>query len=302
MIPSLMDLPTPRRNDEILPWIQELARRANRRIEGPLVQEGPNGWYIRLPIPEVAPISWALAYADWQIGSYADSTLQSADYVYVQDCNDQAQLIDNTQTPWQLWLPHGPGVSPNVFEGQLIAYTIDGYGNPVAAGSYTDDALGTIKFFYQIDLSDISAGWNMCDGSTPSGSKIGTLPDTRGLFTRPTDVPYGVAGGNMWSDGNPGKGPPENQVGFDQYIGPADNTGGNDGDGAWGSGGRIGIICSIENDGIYPAGTVPTVNNLLDVPTWAQPPQEVSDGYADPDNGVVVCPPCYVLVQMIRFK
>jgi hypothetical protein len=59
MIPGLSqlaDLPTPKPGDPVLDWIIELARRANRRIEGPQVVMGPQGWLIRDPEPE--PPDW----------------------------------------------------------------------------------------------------------------------------------------------------------------------------------------------------------------------------------------------------
>jgi hypothetical protein len=46
----LSDLPAPRRGEDILPLVAELCRRANRRIEGTCVRQGPSGVWIDSPL------------------------------------------------------------------------------------------------------------------------------------------------------------------------------------------------------------------------------------------------------------
>lgn len=242
--------------------------------------------------------NYAIAQSDWVNG--ADFTGWK---VSVKDCKSADNTSDQFGNAFDVYFldTHG-NLCPAVFgprgdvNGDVITYEFDYKEQKyicTAPQSY-DDILGTVKFFYpqngQDDqFIDFGTGWHVCDGTNPAGNKLGvSLPDTRGLFTRATDQASSDA---LWTDGSTG-------VGSDLYVGAADNTGGDGGQGASGAGGRAGISSSRQLWGNY-AASEDIVQRLEDVQSWAGP---ASDGDPNPYNNVVVCPPTYVLQQIIRYK
>lgn len=251
---------------------------------------------------------FAIAQSDWVEGTWRTSTGGTDDHVVCKRCIDMDGNV-----------PFGP--SFNIYfhkrNGNYDPAIFAAFTNDV--GSYAadvitfrwdyvleqffctspdayDDALLTVKSFYG-SPGNVNNGWHCCDGTTPAGNKIGVaLPDTRGLFTRATDKP---SSGHLWSDTGGGA--------AEDYVGPADNTGGDAGAASWGVGGRAGVSSSHKEWGsdTPPATAKWITQTLSDVESWAGPaPADGSpqlDAAGNPINAVV-CPPTYVLCQIIRYK
>jgi hypothetical protein len=253
---------------------------------------------------------FAIAQSDWVMGTWRPSGTGTDDYVVVKQC----ETMDGD-------VPFGPefnvyfyqrqgGYDPAIFGPRTVGYPPTPRSADVISFQYDyrlekfyctspdayDDQLGCVKFFWNC-LGAVGSGWWPCDGTTPSGSKIGQLPDTRGYYTRALET----QGDTLWEGG-----------GTQAAAGSPSNTSNNP-PRANGAGGRVGVNTSRQNaqDSLTMApitdggpGPHEWVRNLEDVPSWngdLADGEPVEPGNTDTyNNQAVVAPPTVILTQIIR--
>ena len=218
------------------------------------------------PVAIGPPRQWCVAQSDWDLNAGSPK-------VSVKTCTDYLGGTAVGAAFDVYFVPRAGNYCPAVFAGDVLAVTWDaGQGRFVCDGpDGFDDALGTVKYFWPSgEHCTLGAGWHACDGSTPDGSKIGALPDTRGLFTRAKED-----ADTLWTGG--------------ATIGAADNSAG-------GGHPHVGVSSSRAADGA-PESADNVVTQLEDVESWKGAAHDGSTV-----NDAVVCPPCFVLQQIVRYK
>lgn len=101
-------------------------------------------------------VSWAKATANW--------TNASGNNSYV-DCNKATDRAGTLGTGTvRVYLPRAGGKDPNVRSGETIAYFLDPNGVAVAAGSYLDDKIGSVRMWAGASGS-VPGGWAIMNGS-----------------------------------------------------------------------------------------------------------------------------------------
>ena len=217
---------------------------------------------------------WAVATGDWVMGAYRTSG-DLFDHITVQRC-----INANGDSPYgsafTIVFLKRADLDPAIFAGDVIRYELD-FGLPskywnVSMGSLPgyittpdayDDKLGCVKDFWTNGAAlPIPAGWHECDGSAPGGTKIGTLPDSRGLFGLPLDVP-----GGKWTDAG--------------SEGPLANING----------------ALVSHASATKVGPDSLVDEVEDVETWAGAPVNPPD-----TSHFVCRPPSFVWTRIIRWK
>ena len=230
---------------------------------------------------------FAVAQSDWEVNMVAGVSYPR---VSVKKCDDMYGTNPQGNAFYVYFYQRGGGYCPAVFAsagsvpGDVITYRLD----PLQSRFYCtspdvyDDVLGTIKYI-MLAPSNVTVrfGWSICDGSNPADNKLLdalgnrlALPNTLGLFTRSIEL-----ADTLWTGG--------------ATEGAATNHPGK----AVGAGGRIGVSSSRVADGAS-GGSAQVVTQLEDVESWKGAPR---DGGGITDDAVV-CPPCYVLTQIIRYK
>jgi hypothetical protein len=233
---------------------------------------------------------FAVAQSDWVMGTWRTTPGGTDDYVVVKQCEDMDGLKPFGPTFNVYFYQRQGGYDPAIFGPRSIGYPPVAVPGDVimfqydyvkeaffctSADSY-DDQLGCVKFFVPTALGDIGSGWWPCDGTTPANSKIGAVPDTRGLFTRALET----QGDTLWIGGG--------------TAGRASNLPG----GAPGAGGNCGVSSSrVAKGDAAPNTPTMTVTQLEDIESWKG---GAHDNSPHNPNDVVVCPPCFTMKQIIR--
>ena len=243
---------------------------------------------------------FAIAQSDWVMGTWrtgTDSSPGTDDYVTVKQCVDMDGSVQFGPA-FNVYFHKRSGVyDPAIFgpytnyygtqRADVITYRWDYVQQQFFCTSPDayDDQLGCVKFFWGNDIAGIGNGWNTCDGTTPGGTKIGALPDTRGYYTRALET----QGDTLWAGGG--------------TQGLTTNVPGQ----ALGAGGRCGTTNSLKtlSDSVTGVAIVKGggVQQMMEFPedieAWSGP---ASDGSPTPNNHVVVAPPTAIMQQIIRYK
>ncbi len=106
------------------------------------------------PLAAAAGLKWAKTTRNWHYATGNDS------WVDANPCADRDGNTVQTTTTIRIYLPRAPGTDPNVVSAQIIGYIVDSAGANIAAASFLDVAIGTVRMWSKTGA--LPAGWADC--------------------------------------------------------------------------------------------------------------------------------------------